>query len=411
VSSDPVETLMRPAPGAVRRLGLACALVVLVAGCDWTAVGFGPANTNFNPLEPRLTAASLQQLEVAWSAPCGCTRRPLVAGGRVYVLDGFSGNSPYSMTVRAFDATNGQVRWSTPLGTSQFGDELSAVANGLVYVVGHPESGSDSIVALDAATGAVRWRLTPPEPGSGPVRVLGPVVVDGPLAFVAASTSMRSGIYAVDRAGQVVWSAAPGGFVSALTADPEHHVLYAASRVQLTTGPTIPLLTGYAEADGALRSAVTAQVRSNFVPIESLGFSDGLIFGTQSDDHGEGGIGAFALHPDTGALAWSGDGNVTAITPNVVVDFHLRGDPNTVARNPSTGAVLWRGSTGTGAEAVAGHLVYTLGSGGIEVRRLSDGSVVANVPVSATDPFRALTPSADHVYVVTNTRLNALAPA
>ena len=91
----------------------------------------------------------------------------------MFVLDGFSGSSPYSLTLRAFDATNGRLRWSTPLGTSEFGHVLSAVANGLVYVVGHPESGSDSIVALDAATGAVRWQLTPPEPGPGPVRVSG----------------------------------------------------------------------------------------------------------------------------------------------------------------------------------------------------------------------------------------------
>jgi outer membrane protein assembly factor BamB len=264
----------------------------------------------------------------------------VVAGGRVFVLD--------ALTLRAFDATTGRLRWSTPLGTSQVGLGLSAVANGLVYVVGRPESGSDSIVALDEATGAVRWQLTPPEPGRGPVRVFGPVIVDGPLAFVTTSTPTRAGIYAFDRAGQVVWSAAPSGFVSALTADPGNHILYAASFLQLSNGSRIPLLTGYAEADGALRSAVVAQV-SPFVPIGSLGFQKGLVFGTQSNDHGEGGIGAFALHPDTGTRAWSGDGN--------------------------------------------------------------DGAVVATVPVLDTDPFRALTPTAGHLYVITNTQLNALAPA
>jgi outer membrane protein assembly factor BamB len=391
-------------------VGLACALVVLLAGCDWTGVRFGPANTNFNPLEPALTESSVQHLAAAWSAPCACGRRPLVARGRVFGLDGFTGVSPYSQTVRAFDAKNGQPLWSRPLGTSPFGHELSAVANGLVYVVEHPESGSDSIVAIDAATGAVRWQVTPPEPGNGPVRMFGPVVVDGPLAFVPASTASRSGIYALDPAGQVVWSSAPGGFVSALTADPEHHILYAASRLQPTSGSSIQLLTGYAEEDGALRSAVIVQV-SSFVNVSSLGFSKGLVFGSQLNNHGEGGIGAFAVHPDTGALAWSGDGNVSAITPNVVVDFHLRGDPNTIARNPSTGTVLWRATTGNGAEAVAGDLVYATGVAGIDVRRISDGAVVATVPILEADPFRGLTPSAGHLYVITNTQLQALAPA
>jgi outer membrane protein assembly factor BamB len=392
-------------------MGLVCALLVLVTGCDWAALGFGPANTNFNPLEPALTESSLQHLEVAWSAPCACTTRPLVAGGRVYVVDGYTGAQPFSLTLRAFDATNGQVKWSTPLGTSEFGDVLSAVGNGLVYVVVRPESGPNRIVALDEATGVVRWQLTPPEPGSGPVWIVGPIIVDGPLAFVTATGSTRSDVFAVDAGGQVVWSAAPGGFVSALAVDPGHRVLYTASLLRLTNAPSLHLLTGYAEADGIVRSAVVAQVPS-FIPIESLGFSNGLVFGTQSNDHGEGGIGAVALHPDSGALAWSGDGNVTAITPSAVVDFHLRGDPNTIARNPSTGAVLWKANSRAGAEAVAGDLVYTESlTGDIKIRRIADGAVVAKVAALATDPFRALTPSAGHVYEVTNTHLYALAPA
>ena len=79
---------------AVRRLGLACALLVLVAGCDWTGLQFGPANTNFNPLEPALTDSSVQHLEVAWSAPCACRQRPLVAGGRVSSLTASAGIRP-----------------------------------------------------------------------------------------------------------------------------------------------------------------------------------------------------------------------------------------------------------------------------------------------------------------------------
>ena len=42
--------------------------------------------------------------------------------------------------------------------------------------------------------------------------------------------------------------------------------------------------------------------------------------------------------------------------------------------------------------------------------RITDGSIVATVPVGATDPFRALTPSAGHIYELTNTHLNALTP-
>ena len=155
--------------------------------------------------------------------------------------------------------------------------------------------------------------LTPPEPGSDPVRLVAPIIVDGPLAFVAARIPTRSDIFAIDTAGQVVWSAAPGGPVSALAADSANGILYAASILPLTNQGNIPLLTGYTEADGLVHSAVVAEVRG-FVPVDSLAFSNGLVFGTQSDDHGEGGVGAFASHPDSGALAWSGDGQVTTVT-------------------------------------------------------------------------------------------------
>jgi hypothetical protein len=232
------------------------------------------------------------------------------------------------------------------------------------------------------------------------------------LAFVAANSSTRSDIFAVDSGGHVVWSAAPGGFVSALTADPEQRTLYVASLLQLTNRPSIQLLTGYAEADGLRRSAVDLQIPRS-VPVSSLAFSNDLIFGTQSNDHGEGGIGVLAVHPDTGELAWSANGSVAAVTPSAVIDYHLRGDPNTIARSPLTGAVLWQANTINGADAVAGNLIYTPGStGNISVRRVSDGAVVANVPLPAADPFfRSVTPSAGHLYVVTNTRLSALAPA
>src|SRR4051794_17560481 len=84
------------------RVGIMCALVLLVAGCDWTATGFGPGNTNFNPSEPALTESSVHTLGVAWSVPCACSRA-LVANGRVYAIDGLTGSQPSTLTARAFD--------------------------------------------------------------------------------------------------------------------------------------------------------------------------------------------------------------------------------------------------------------------------------------------------------------------
>lgn len=393
----------------VRGLALIFVVATLFAGCDWSAVGFDPGNTNFNPSEPALTEASVQHLKVAWSAPCACEQRALVVGGVVYVIDGFSGTPPFLVTVRAFDASSGKARWSTPLGAGDIGTELSAIANGLVYVLVSP---SQRIVALDAATGVVRWQMTPPEPGGNPVTIAGPIIVDGPLAFVAAFARTRSDIFAIDTGGHVVWSASPG---SALAIDPAQHTVYTLSLLRLTHGPSVYVLTGYAEADGTVRSAVVTQIPDTPpVGAAATGFSNGLVFGSQSSDHSPSGIGAFALHPDTGALAWSGDATVTALTPNAVVDFFLRGSPNTTVRNPTTGAVLWQTNTLGGAAAVAGGLIYTEGFGAspdLVVLRLSNGSTVATVHIPGV-AFGALTPTAGHLYDVdrTNNHLYALAP-
>jgi outer membrane protein assembly factor BamB len=401
----------------VKTLALVIVATVFTAGCDWSAVHFGPSNTNFNPVEPALTESSVPRLRVAWSVPCACRERALVAGSLVYVIDGFSGDPPFSLTLRAFDATTGAARWSTPLRADGFGTVADAVANGLVYVLERSATVSDRIVALDATTGVVRWRLVPPAPGprGGSVAV-GQVIVDGPLAFVAATGGGGSEVFALDGDGHVAWSAVPGGSFSLLAADSAGHTVYVPSRIRVN-GLSIHLLTGYAEADGTVRSAVVAELPSPepYGEVESLGFSNGLVFGTQGNEHGQGGVGAFALHPDTGARAWSGDLSVAVLTPNAIVDTNFRSLLPTIARDPSTGAVLWQSDTRTATDVVgAGNLIYgTIGNADGTVvavaRRLSDGTVVATLPLRQ-DTLSRLTPSGGHLYNVTGTHLDALAP-
>jgi outer membrane protein assembly factor BamB len=83
---------------------------------------------------------------------------PVVANGVVYA------DSEGDQSVYALDATTGAVRWrfTHPLSDNEF-PEAPAVEQGLVYVVSARNqvfgSAHSSIDALDASTGAVRWRM------------------------------------------------------------------------------------------------------------------------------------------------------------------------------------------------------------------------------------------------------------
>ncbi len=84
----------------------------------------------------------------------GNTSTPAVADGRVFVTGGLDVQTTEPHALYAFDATTGHPAWSAPWSSST-GQNLyiDAVADGLV-VVG---SSDGQLVALDAATGAVRW--------------------------------------------------------------------------------------------------------------------------------------------------------------------------------------------------------------------------------------------------------------
>jgi outer membrane protein assembly factor BamB len=101
---------------------------------------------------------------------------PLVAGGRVIV-------ATESDTVYAFDAASGRPAWHAHLGTPVAGGDLpcgnidpSGITStpvvdphaGLIYVVAFQRGFRHSLIALDLATGRVRWRRPIDPPGADP---------------------------------------------------------------------------------------------------------------------------------------------------------------------------------------------------------------------------------------------------
>jgi eukaryotic-like serine/threonine-protein kinase len=164
----------------------------------------------------------------------GAPTPPLVTGSTVYVID--------AELLTAVDATTGAVRWRAPAGQSTF-LSVPAAANGLIYV------GVDqSLAAFDAATGALRW-----SGATGDV-VWSTPTISGGSAFVGSSDHR---VYAFDAiSGTLQWTAptgdrvyasapvAAGGVVYVGSLDGRVHALDAATGAAKWTFTTGQALTG-----------------------------------------------------------------------------------------------------------------------------------------------------------------------
>lgn len=117
--------------------------------------------TGANSAERTLSASNASQLRTIWveQTAGGIEGSPIVAGGLVYVSS-LDGNES------AFYASNGTLKWKTPIGQTTFsacanptprGSISSAtVVNDTVYVGG----GDPYLYALNATTGTREWRVS-----------------------------------------------------------------------------------------------------------------------------------------------------------------------------------------------------------------------------------------------------------
>jgi len=135
------------------------------------------------------------------------TDSPALADGGLYVAT-FSGR------VLALDAATGALRWTFQRGGEYTAQSSPAVYRGTVYI----GSGEGALYALDAATGTERWRFkTAKQVNSSPT------VADG-LVYVG---DWDSRLYAVDaKTGQEVWRHKTGGTALSGSAAVHDGVIY-----------------------------------------------------------------------------------------------------------------------------------------------------------------------------------------
>ncbi len=164
--------------------------------------GHDPARTNYNKGDTMIGPGSVSQLAPRFRTLIGVgdlpsSSGPVVAGGRVYVGSSVKSGKNYF----CLDAGTGTVLWSTDIGHAFPGDvgigSTAAVVDGAVYVGG----GDAAYYALDAQTGAVRWRH-PMNDAPDAFAWSSPLVSNG-VVYVGMSAqyrALRSEVRALDAA-------------------------------------------------------------------------------------------------------------------------------------------------------------------------------------------------------------------
>ncbi len=263
------------------------------------------------------------QPAILWEAPAsGIIMGMAIRDGLLY----FAEKDPGLVT--AVDRASGSTTWSVDLGpeSTVFGPEPA----GDLIVVGVWASGGNAIVALDAATGAERWRVATDNLPTAPTYVDGTV-------YVAAEGGLDadSSLYALDAAtGNEKW----------VFAAPE----------ALDLG-------------------------------ERIAVDDGIVVATAwaLEDNGAG---VYAIDAATGQVLWTFN-EVNELTMEPVVGNRLvliTDLPTTWALDLSTGATRWQhsGQSTGGGQAMDASAAYFGYGDQVQAVNLLDGSPLWSAPVS-----------------------------
>jgi outer membrane protein assembly factor BamB len=211
---------------------------------EWTRLAHDYASTYSNPAETTLTAANVGQLKLDWhfQTAGSANGAAAVADGVVYVL---STGGTY-----AFEAASGNVLWQNP---EVAGTASPAYDHGALFI----QMSNARLVALDATTGAERWRATVDanEFASGfssPIVFERYVIVGSSSIEEAAArrnATFRGGLVAFDRdSGAEIWRF--------YTADPPYNGVGVWSTASIDTEARIVYgSTGnnYTESAGSIR--------------------------------------------------------------------------------------------------------------------------------------------------------------
>jgi outer membrane protein assembly factor BamB len=197
-------------------------LALSARAADWPTYQHDPEHTGRSDVQ--VDAAKLM---LSWTAPDGYAT-PQIVGDTIYSTKpqgGFSGTrddgTKWATYVSAFDLATGAIKW-THSGNNVFASP-AAVGGGLVVFYGGtpcngcstPTPDANQLVVLDAATGALRYKVTipttDPQGELHTMPLLVPNPADGTVTAYCAGNGTLSNVLLGPTSGSVVWKVGAGG--------------------------------------------------------------------------------------------------------------------------------------------------------------------------------------------------------
>lgn len=386
-ASIPVEG--EPAPvdttNVVENQSVPVSLPPVVANADWT---HRSGNVRHLPPHAALSAAPVRVFSADLGS--GNDRRnrisaaPIVAGGRVFAMDAMARVSGIGM--------QGGVIWATDLRPESDSTDLSG--GGLAYADGQlfATTGYGELIALDPATGAVRWRQRLGAP------VGGAPAVDGGIVYAVGRDSSAWAVSTEN--GRVLWQ---------LPGTPSASGMMASAGPSVTdTAVFFPFASG--EVAAALKSGgvplwsatVAGERRGRAYAGVSDITGDAVVDGAVTYIGNQGGR-TVAVETESGQRLWTAkDAAYGPVLPVGGAVFLVNDEARLIRLDAATGATVWEAelpyyekarkenkrvaiTAHYGPLLAGGRLVVASGDGALRFFNPEDGSLVgtADIPSGA----------------------------
>jgi len=321
---------------AIERFGYKAAQTPFLVRTDWAQFHFSPNHKGVNPYENVLSPSTVGSIGLHWSYNATGSS-PVIADGVVYFAS--------SGSLYALNATTGALRWKTSVTGNSYTDP--AVANGVVYV----GSTDGNLYALNGQTGAILWSYTTGEPFTGD-----PTVANGVVYFGAGEE--RGYVYALTAGnGHLLWRFTTLGQYVPHTPAVANGMVYVGSEGSFTSDENSLYALNATTGQQVWRYSATAN------PFSSPAVANGIVYVGNVDGR------VRALNAANGLLLWTFMSERTPVsieTCPAVADgtvYVASDDGYLYALNAYNGFLLWKYDAGQykpieSSPAVANGLVY-----------------------------------------------------